>query len=272
MITFKGFLKEGAEKAPLPKTKEETEKALWEFADFIEGGVANCTIVDTAWGPAVDVIGSVNLCSLSLEYLPFRFNNVKGDFLCSMNKELKSIEGAPKWVKGAFNFEHCWSLKNLDYLALIGFQSESTANFSTCKNLERVAEQGQMLYTGGYIFDNCEKLTSLKGIGTIFGNLNICKTGIRSLHNFHKDVKFCKAELHDGARTGDLIVFNGSFHQIIEDSSLNLMLVQNLKTITYNEKIAPWMKIIEEGIAQKKEVFEVQDELLDAGYEAQAKL
>lgn len=50
------------------------------------------------------------------------------------------------------------------------------------------------------------------------------------------------------------------------------MMVQNLKTITYNEKIAPWMKIIEDGITQKKEVFEVQDELLDAGYEAQAKL
>lgn len=37
-------------------------------------------------------------------------------------------------------------------------------------------------------------------------------------------------------------------------------------------KIDPWMKIIEEGITQKKEVFEVQDELLDAGYKAQAKL
>lgn len=26
MIAFKGFLKEGTEKAPLPKTKEETER------------------------------------------------------------------------------------------------------------------------------------------------------------------------------------------------------------------------------------------------------
>jgi hypothetical protein len=184
MISFKRFLKEENEKAPLPKTKEDTEKALWDFEDCIEGGVANCDIVDTAFGPAVNVIGSVNLKALSLEYLPFRFNNVKGDFHCSMNKELKSVEGAPKWIKGMANFEHCWSLKNLDYLGLMGFQCEGVANFSYCKELERVSDKGQMLYAGGYIFSDCERLTSLKGIGTIFGNLNITNTAIHSLHNF----------------------------------------------------------------------------------------
>ena len=266
MITFKRFLTE--EKAPLPKTKEDTEKALWNFEDCIEGGVANCTIVDTAFGPAVNVIGSVNLRALSLEYLPFRFNNVKGDFHCSMNKELKSVEGAPKWVKGILNFEHCTSLKNLDYLGLIGFQCEGTASFGFCKELERVSNKGQMLYTHGYIFSDCEKLSSLKGIGTIFGNLNITKTAITSLHDFHKDVKFGEKS------KAELILFNGRNSQKIEECGLNLMQVKGLKTIIWDlrDKSMEWCEIIEAGIQGGDDIFEVQDKLIDAGFEKQARL
>lgn len=268
MISFKRFLKEENEKAPLPKTKEDTEKALWDFEDCIEGGVANCDIVDTAFGPAVNVIGSVNLKALSLEYLPFRFNTVKGDFHCSMNKELKSVEGAPKWIKGMANFEHCWSLKNLDYLGLIGFQCEGVANFSYCKELERVSDKGQMLYTGGYIFSDCERLASLKGIGTIFGNLNITNTAIHSLHDFHKHVKFGEKS------KGELILFNGRNSQEIKECGLNLMMVKGLKTIMYDlrKKEMAWCEIIEAGIQGQDDVLDVQDKLIDAGFEKQARL
>ena len=270
MITFKRFLTE--EKAPLPKTEEETKKALWDFEECIEGGLNSCKIVDTINGPAVNVEGSVNLKALSLKYLPFRFNIVKGDFHCSMNKELVSIEGAPMWVKGVFNFEHCWSLKNLDYLGMVGFRCEDSVIFSHCHELERICESGKIIYGGGFNFSDCEALTSLKGLGTIFGNLNITGTAIKSFHDFHKDVAFCEAEVYRGYRTGDLVLFNGKKHQMIEDSSLNLMMVKNLKTITYSEKVAPWLKIIEDGIQNKADVLDVQSELIDAGFKAQAKL
>ena len=269
MISFRQFLKE--EKAPLPKTQDETKKALWDFEDCFPDGISNCEIVDTAFGPAVNVKGSVNLRALSLEYLPLRFNVVKGDFHCSMNKELKSVEGAPKWVKGILNFEHCHSIKNLDYLALIGFQSEGVASFSNCFELERVSESGKMLYTGGYIFNGCKKLTSLKGIGTIFGNLNIVGTDIHSLHDFHKDVQFTEAATEN---TGDLVLFNGAQRQEIAECGLNLMLVKGLKTITYplSFKDMGWCEIIEAGIQSGEDVFDVQSKLLDAGFPTQAKL
>ena len=269
MISFKRFLKEETEKAPLPKTKEDTEKALWDFEDCIEGGISNCEIVDTVFGPAVNVDGSVNLKALSLEYLPFRFNNVNGDFHCSMNKELKSVEGAPKWVKGYANFEHCWSLKNLDYLGLIDFQCENVASFANCRELERISDKGQMLYSGGYIFSGCKQLKSLKGIGTIFGNLNIIDTDIHSFHDFHKTVKFTESRA-EGA--GDLVLFDGSKQQEIAECSLNLMLVKGLKYITFNNTKAPWFKIIEDGIKDKDDILDVQDKLIDAGFERQARL
>ena len=268
MISFKRFLKEENEKAPLPKTREETEKALWDFEDCIEGGIANCEIVDTAFGPAVNVKGSVNLRSLSLEYLPVRFHQVNGDFHCSMNKELKSVEGAPRWVSGILNFEHCTSLTNLDYLAFIGCQSDGPASFSMCTSLERVANSGKMLYSYGYIFTQCKKLKSLNGIGTVFGPLNITGTDIHSLHNFHKEVKFSKSP------DGELILFNGRDSQEITESGLNLMMVSGLKNITYNTRDPKmeWCKIVEEGLQGGEDVLDVQDKMLDAGFESQARL
>ena len=268
MISFKRFLKEENKRAPLPKTKEDTEKALWDFEDCIEGGIANCEIVDTIYGPAVNVKGDVNLKSLSLEYLPFRFNNVAGDFHCSMNKELKSVEGAPKWVKGTANFEHCWSLKNLDCLGLIGFQCEGPITFAHCKDLERIAVRGKMLYTGTVILSDCPKLESVKGLGTIFGNLNITNTAITSFHDFHKDVKF------DEKSKAELILFNGRNSQKIEECGLNLMQVKGLKTIIWDlrDKSMEWCEIIEAGIQGGDDIFEVQDKLIDAGFESQARL
>lgn len=269
MKSFKQFLIEETFKAPLPKTKEETEKILWDFEDCIEGGIANCEIIDTTFGPAVNVIGDVNIKALSLEYIPVRFHRVKGKFDCSFNKELKSVEGAPVWTKGNADFQHCESLTNLDYLGLMGFQSEGVVIFDSCFELERVCDTGKMIYSHGYIFSRCPKLTSLKGIGTNFGNLSIAGTAIHSLHDFHKHVKFSK---NAGPGAGDLVLFNGRTHQEITECALNLMLVEGLKSITYNEKIAPWFKIIEDGINNGLDVMDVQDQLLDAGYTDQAKI
>ena len=268
MITFKKFLREEIKKAPLPKTKEDTEKALWEFEDCIEGGIPNCTIIETAFGPAVTVKGNVNLKALSLEFLPFRFHHVTGDFNCSMNKELLTLEGAPKWVGGNANFEHCWSLTNLDHLTVINFQSDGVASFAYCKALERVANEGKMMWSGGYIFSGCEKLSSLKGIGKIFGNLNIQGTGIHSLHDFHKDVEFSEHA------TSDLILFSGSKPQIIEECGLNLMLVKGLKDLTFSyvNEAHKWCEIVQIGFKEKQDILDVQDALIDAGFSKQARL
>ncbi len=269
MKTFKSFLRESAVKAPLPKTKEETEKILWDFEDCIEGGIAKCDIVDTAFGPAVDVKGGVNFKALSLEYIPVRFHRVNGPVDFSFNKELKSVEGAPVWAKGNVDFQHCESLTNLDYLGLMGFQSEGVAIFDSCFDLERVCDTGKIVYTHGYIFSRCPKLTSLKGIGANFGNLSIAGTAIHSLHDFHKHVKFSKSAW---AACGDLVLFNGSSHQEIKECALNLMLVEGLKSITFNEKIAPWFRIIEDGLVNGSDIIDVQTKLLDAGYLEQAKI
>ena len=55
-------------------------------------------------GKTVRVLGSVNLRDLSLTKLPINFTEVGGGFDCSWN-ELKTLEGAPKYVGGDFV---CW--------------------------------------------------------------------------------------------------------------------------------------------------------------------
>ena len=127
-----------------------------------------------------------------------------------------------------------------------------------------------MLYTGTVILSDCPNLKSVKGLGTIFGNLNITNTGIKSLHDFHKFVKY-------GEKTkfgGELILFNGRNSQEIDECGLNLMLVKGLKTIICDlrQPSMGWCEIIEAGIQGGDDVFEVQDKLIDAGFEKQARL
>lgn len=268
MITFKGFLKESETKAPLPNSKKEIEDLLWEYEECISGGFNNCEIVDTIYGMAVNVKGNVNLKSLSLPYLPFRFNNVKGNFDVSFNKELLTIEGAPKWVSGYANFEHCSSLKNLDYLTKVQFQTDGVANFSACTELERIGTEGGFLYTNGLIVSKCPKLDSIERTGTNFGNVNIVGTNIHSFHDFHKQLIFGESG------PGGLTLYNGHDIQDITDCGLNLMQVKNLKEITYSMRNPnhAWCAVIEKGLENNEDIFDVQSELIDAGFKEHAKL
>lgn len=53
---------------------------------------------------SVDVANSVNLTFIDLEKLPFKFNNILGDFDVSGNK-LKNFDNCPKVVGGFFGID-----------------------------------------------------------------------------------------------------------------------------------------------------------------------
>lgn len=59
-------------------------------------------ISDDVYGYIVDVDGEVNLLRQNLHSINVKFNNVKGNFYCQMNK-LTSLEGCPSYVGGDFN-------------------------------------------------------------------------------------------------------------------------------------------------------------------------
>ena len=48
-----------------------------------------------------DVDGDLDFYNQGLDELPYKFNNVYGDFYCNHNF-LTSLEGSPKYVKGGF--------------------------------------------------------------------------------------------------------------------------------------------------------------------------
>lgn len=73
--------------------------------------ITNYTMNDDG---SIDVNGDVNLSSRNLTKLPLKFRNVSGDFNCSSNKKLISLEGSPIFVGGNFNCT-CCSLKSLQY-------------------------------------------------------------------------------------------------------------------------------------------------------------
>jgi len=76
-----------------PKSSNEVDLACEKYT------IKEYTINDDL---SIDVDGSVNLKSQNLEYLPLKFNYVKGNFSCYYNK-LLSLEGSPQTVDGNFN-------------------------------------------------------------------------------------------------------------------------------------------------------------------------
>ena len=75
-------------------------------------GITNYTINSDG---TIDVDGDVDLSDKGLTKLPLTFNRVIGDFSCSYNNRLTSLEGSPKHIDGYFS---CYSNKliNLDHL------------------------------------------------------------------------------------------------------------------------------------------------------------
>ena len=61
--------------------------------------VLNYDIVNFNNDLFVNIFGNLNLPYLDLEYLPFKFNVIKGDFFCNHNK-LKSFNNFPEIIEG----------------------------------------------------------------------------------------------------------------------------------------------------------------------------
>ena len=79
--------------------------------ECIHGTPGTYTINDDG---SIDVLGHMNLSSLYLTKIPFKFRNVSGSFWCNIN-QLTSLEGAPNSVGGIFN---CSNNPNLPYSEL----------------------------------------------------------------------------------------------------------------------------------------------------------
>jgi len=74
-------------------------------------GITNYTINSDG---TIDVDGDVDLSDKGLTKLPLTFNRVIGDFSCSYNNRLTSLEGSPKHIDGYFSCSYNNRLTSLE--------------------------------------------------------------------------------------------------------------------------------------------------------------
>jgi len=104
---------------------------------------------------SIDVDGNVNLFDKRLTKLPLKFNNVSGDFICSVNN-LTTLEGCPQSVGGHFS---CHYNK---LTTLLGSPKSVGGDFHCgYNNLTTLEGSPKSIGGGFYCYDN--NLTTLEG-------------------------------------------------------------------------------------------------------------
>lgn len=105
----------------------------------------------------ISVLGTVNLKDSGLEYLPFKFGNVSGDFIVPTT--LKSLKNSPTTVCGDL------VITNNKYLKSLKKSTTSVGgNFEClrCPNIKTFAYAPSIVY-GNIIYDSIES-SSYKGV------------------------------------------------------------------------------------------------------------
>lgn len=177
----------------------------------------------------VDVAGHVTLDDMNWKQLPVKFNKVDGSFVCFGNL-LESAENLPSEVTGELILTHNNLTSAVGGPRVVG----GDANYSS-NPLESI--EGLPTTIGGsLICENCDTLTSLRGI--------------------HKTVKRVAGEVN----------FYGC---PIESHVLGLVMIRGVEKIILSEsKVAD---ILNKHLADR-DVAMCQDELIDAGFASFAKL
>jgi len=129
---------------------------------------------------SIDVGDDVFLTNRSLEYLPLKFNHVKGSFICSFN-ELKTLEGSPQTLGGQFDCCHN-KLKTLE-----GSPQTVDGNFNCSANILMTLEGSPKTINGDFdCFDN--DLTDLEYFPEVNGEIFLGINKISHLvHSFIKN-------------------------------------------------------------------------------------
>ena len=178
------------------KNKEVNHKAIID--EFLKENYdiqGSYTIKETKDGFIVDVKGNADVKNRNIVSLTnglFEFGIVDGGFTCQGCKSLRTLEGAPKEVRGWFDCIECKSLRTLEGApekvsgtfycdecksleTLEGAPKEVGVNFycSNCKSLKSIKNAPEKVW-GGFCCNNCKSLTSLEGAPEEVGDFFDC--------------------------------------------------------------------------------------------------
>ena len=173
---IKSFLKEnynGSIKiSRKPNTKGKDEVLSTKNVEVKNKNITSLTNGMFIW-TIVDGSFRVTYCD-SLKTLEGAPKEVRGGFYCYNCMHLESLEGAPKKVGRDFNCSGCTSLKSLE-----GTPEKVEGDFycHLCKSLKSL-EGAPEKVRGGFYCDDCQSLKTLKGAPKEVGGSFNCARGL----------------------------------------------------------------------------------------------
>ena len=180
------------------------------------------------------VKGDLDVSGYAWEEFPACFSKiiVKGSFICSKCKNLKSLKNMPQSIGGNFNCSHCPKLNSLE-----GVPQSISGDFncSACHNLNSLEGMPQSI-SGDFNCSGCPKLNSVeRALQFIGGKILIQNSSLIRLNNQYYEIN----NLPEGlVIKGDLDVsdyiwkeFPACFSKIIVKGSFICSNCKNLKSL-----------------------------------------
>ncbi|MBR3913750.1 MAG: PcfJ domain-containing protein [Alphaproteobacteria bacterium] len=178
--------------------------------------------------------GDLDVSGYAWEEFPACFSKiiVKGSFICSKCKNLKSLKNMPQSIGGNFNCSHCPKLNSLE-----GVPQSISGDFncSACHNLNSLEGMPQSI-SGDFNCSGCPKLNSVeRALQFIGGKILIQNSSLIRLNNQYYEIN----NLPEGlVIKGDLDVsdyiwkeFPACFSKIIVKGSFICSNCKNLKSL-----------------------------------------
>lgn len=248
--------------AKIPKvleTKEQIDDWLKKRSKRIDG---TWEIDDEL---RVTIHGNVDLTKMKMSRLPVNFKEVTGRFSVS-NSSLETLEGCPEKVGKFFNCSYTL-IKNLiggpKFINTSKSEHETSYyanNNDLLESLEGVAENAEELNVGF-----CKKLERFDFLPKRVRRITACATGIKTLVGIDKIAKRLES-----------LQINSS---PVEEGALCLMNIPSFKMRSFiyrtgNEDtdLGKAGDILSNVDAEGGDIFDAQNELLDANLDAMAKL
>ena len=241
-----------------------------------------------------EVGGNLNLSSCKSSELKGMPDKVGGDFIVTSGT-LATLTGMPAVVGGSVELSDC---RNLTSLSGIANTIGKDLWLSRCGNLKSIASLGNV---GRHIrLEGCKSLKSVVGLpqtvagdlnthgssitglegfpSAVEGNLTVSVGHFNTLHNIHKIIKsvgkvFTIKECFLSSYNPN----SGKYDTTINiQQVLGILLIKGLKSVKLEGNIGnrdhPITAILNRALSGDIDIHDAQEELIDAGYTAQAKI
>lgn len=199
------------------------------------------------------------------------------NLILSHNKLLKSINGISADIGGGLFLDSCTALTSLDGLGTVG----GRVRLTTCKALTSL--KGLPSTINGSLLLQDVPVTSIDGFPSVVnGDVELSATAISSFHNIHKHIKVIKGQLRVNAAFKQDTGTGTKVTEIMIKKVLGILFIRGLTSIKLDGYMAytngkwvydhPIQHILNKAIVGDIDVHDAQEELIDAGFAAQAQL